>query len=303
MVGFRRGFGKEPIVRAFSITLFVSILVLSVASQARTSANLPYIDSADGFRQQLEDLISSYKSGDQAAFRADLNALAIPNANDWIASHFSPADIPKLQRDYPLTLAGFLRHLTWVVENAAHLPGWEMVVKPSELPNPPAITGPEAEIPMPTQPIAVENFRYGPAHPEDPPDRSWVNSLVYLEGRFRYMGGTFPFWAEGLQQIRRPQAGPSQKGPFSVKPARLVHKVSPEYPKKARKQHVEGVVRLHAIIGKDGAPRELTVVSGDPLLTDAALKAVRQWRYEPTLLLGRPVEVDTTIDVIFALNH
>jgi periplasmic protein TonB len=79
--------------------------------------------------------------------------------------------------------------------------------------------------------------------------------------------------------------------------------VTPAYPKKARKQLVEGVVRLHVIIGKDGVPRELTVISGHHLLTDAALKAVRQWRYEPTLLFGQHVEVDTTIDVIFALNH
>jgi TonB family protein len=238
------------------------------------------------------------KGGDQSALRTRLDALAIPNANDWIATHFSLADVPKIQRDYPLSLAGFQRHLSWVIEDAARLPGWEMVVKPSELPKPPATSGPEAEIPLPTQTIAVENFRYGPAHPEDPPDRSWVNSFVYFEGCFRYVGGTYPFWGEGLQQIRRPQAGP-----FGVKAARIVHKVSPEYPKKARKQHVEGVVRLRAIIGKDGAPRELEVVSGDPLLTDAALKAVRQWRYEPTLLLGKPDEVDTTIDVIFALNH
>lgn len=66
---------------------------------------------------------------------------------------------------------------------------------------------------------------------------------------------------------------------------------------------MEGVVRLHAIIGKDGAIRDLSVVSGDALLTDAAMKAVRQWRYEPTLLNGEPVEVDTIIDVIFSLNH
>jgi len=303
VVGFLIRDVEESAVRTFSIVLFVSFLAFGAVAHARTSAASSYPDSADGFRLQLEDLISSYKSGDQIAFRADLDALAIPNANDWVASHFSPADISKLQRDYPLSLAGFRRHLTWVVDNAAHLPGWEMVVKPSEIPNPPAIMGPEAEIPLPTQPIAVENFRYGPAHPEDPPDRSWVNSFVYLEGRFRYVGGTYPFWAEGLQQIRRPQLGPSPKGSFSVKPARLVHKVTPDYPKKARKQHVEGVVRLHAIIGKDGTPRELTVLYGDPLLTEAALKAVRRWRYEPTLLLGKPVEVDTTIDVIFALNH
>ncbi len=61
-------------------------------------------------------------------------------------------------------------------------------------------------------------------------------------------------------------------------------------------------MRLHAIIAKDGSMNNLEVLSGDPLLVDAALKAVRQWRYQPTLLNGSPVEVDTTIDVTFALN-
>jgi len=66
---------------------------------------------------------------------------------------------------------------------------------------------------------------------------------------------------------------------------------------------VEGVVRLHAIIGKDGSVHDIEMVSGDQLLVDAAIKAVRQWRYAPTTFNGQPVEVDTTIDVIFQLNH
>jgi TonB family protein len=99
---------------------------------------------------------------------------------------------------------------------------------------------------------------------------------------------------------------PSQKDTDSkhheVTPAHLISRVTPKYPKEARKQHVEGKVRLHAIIAKDGSIKQLMVVSGDPLLVDAALKAVRQWRYSPNLLDGRPTEVDTTIDVEFALN-
>jgi TonB family protein len=285
-------------VRTFSLVIVISILALSLAAQTQAPQTSPYPDSAEGFRQQLEDLISSYKSGDQIAFRAELDALSIPNANDWITNHFSPADAANLQHDYPLSLAGFLRHLTWVTENAAHLPGWEMVVKPSELPNPPAPSGPEAGIPVLSQPTAVENFRYGPAHPEDPPDRSWVNSFVYLEGRFRYVGGTYPFWAEGLQRLRRPESIP---GNFHQ--ARLIHRVSPNYPKEARKKHIEGLVRLQVLIDKKGKTRVLKTISGDALLTEAATKAVQKWRYEPNFLNGQPIEVTTTIDVTFQLNH
>jgi protein TonB len=62
-------------------------------------------------------------------------------------------------------------------------------------------------------------------------------------------------------------------------------------------------VRLTAIIGRDGAIRNLQVMSGHPLLTPAALEAVKQWRYQPTLLNDEPVEVITQIEVNFTLSR
>ena len=74
------------------------------------------------------------------------------------------------------------------------------------------------------------------------------------------------------------------------------------YPALAKTAHVSGTVVLHAIIAKDGSIQELQFVSGPPLLMKAAMDAVREWRYRPTLLNGEPVEVDTTIDVVFTLG-
>lgn len=87
-----------------------------------------------------------------------------------------------------------------------------------------------------------------------------------------------------------------------VQAAMLINKVQPVYPPLARQTRVFGTVKLHAIIAKDGTVQQLEVLSGHPLLVQSALDAVRQWRYRPTLLNGEPVEVDTTIDVIFSLN-
>jgi protein TonB len=81
-----------------------------------------------------------------------------------------------------------------------------------------------------------------------------------------------------------------------------MNRIQPQYPPLARQARVSGTVKLHAIIAKDGTVQELQVISGHPLLIQAALDAVRQWRYRPTLLNTEPVEVDTTIDVIFTLN-
>jgi protein TonB len=88
-----------------------------------------------------------------------------------------------------------------------------------------------------------------------------------------------------------------------VSAAMLINRVQPVYPPLARQTRISGTVKLHAIIGKDGSVQQLEVMSGHPLLVQSALDAVRQWRYKPTLLNGEPVEVDTTIDVIFSLNQ
>jgi protein TonB len=108
------------------------------------------------------------------------------------------------------------------------------------------------------------------------------------------MGGAPPPPRPAQQRIR--QGG-------SVQAALLVNKVTPVYPPLARQTRISGTVRLHAIISKNGSIQSLEVISGHPLLVRAAMDAVQQWRYKPTLLNGEPVEVDTTIDVIFSLNQ
>ena len=81
----------------------------------------------------------------------------------------------------------------------------------------------------------------------------------------------------------------------------LIHKVQPTYPPLARSARIQGQVILQAVIGKDGTIQNLRAVSGHPMLTPAAIDAVRQWRYKPYFLNGEPVEVDTQITVNFTL--
>jgi protein TonB len=88
-----------------------------------------------------------------------------------------------------------------------------------------------------------------------------------------------------------------------VREPRLIYKVDPPYPPLAKTAHVQGVVKLTGVISTDGRIIELVVASGHPLLVKAAFDAVRQWRYEPTLLNEVPVEVQTTIIVTFALTQ
>lgn len=87
-----------------------------------------------------------------------------------------------------------------------------------------------------------------------------------------------------------------------VMSALLLHRVQPEYPIAARMIHLSGIVQLRATIGTDGAVKNIEVVSGNPILVRAAVEAVQQWRYQPTLLSGKPVEVETVITVQFQME-
>jgi TonB family protein len=83
---------------------------------------------------------------------------------------------------------------------------------------------------------------------------------------------------------------------------KLVYDPPPKYPDLARKSHVEGTVQLDAVFGTDGTVQDLKLISGHPLLVPAAMDAVRRWRYRPTLVNGKPVEVQMQVDVKFAFR-
>lgn len=98
-------------------------------------------------------------------------------------------------------------------------------------------------------------------------------------------------------------AGPSRiRVGGNVQQASLIRQVQPSYPPLAKAAHVSGTVVLHAIIAKDGTIEHLEFQSGPAMLMTAAMDAVRQWRYKPTMLNGEPVEVDTQITVVFTLG-
>ena len=122
-----------------------------------------------------------------------------------------------------------------------------------------------------------------------------LGNFVYVHGGFRYFD---------LQLMQAPSMTP----PMRVSLAQNVLSesfcggpITPLYPPLARQTRVQGTVVLHVTIGTDGTIKELQVVSGHPLLIQAAIDDVKKWRYKPTLRNGKPVEVETQINVVFSL--
>jgi protein TonB len=104
-------------------------------------------------------------------------------------------------------------------------------------------------------------------------------------------------------EIKKPEEKRVVRVSEPMQQAQLITRIVPRYPPLAVQTRKEGTVLLHAIISVDGRITALEVVSGTPLLVQAAVDAVRQWRYRPTYLNGQPVEVETSITVIFRLGQ
>jgi protein TonB len=105
----------------------------------------------------------------------------------------------------------------------------------------------------------------------------------------------------------RPTVHPESRGPVrvpsSIVSGLLVRKILPVYPPIARNARVEGTVILQASISKAGIIENLRVAGGPAMLQQAALDAVKQWVYRPYLLNGEPVDVETTVNVVFTLGR
>jgi periplasmic protein TonB len=141
-----------------------------------------------------------------------------------------------------------------------------------------------------------------PERPAEPPAPPGIDDLAPPTGGVPF-GDSL---ATGGDPIPPPPPPSRSKDPVPVgsvihAPTKLVH-VSPVYPPIALAAHKEGLVILQAVIAEDGTVRDVKVLRSQPLLDQAAIDAVRQWRFSPSLLHGEPVPVVMTVTVTFTLD-
>lgn len=303
------------------LLVFLARSAAPLSAQNNTSAVPPaaaaqpaYPDSASGLEKMTKDIFRALKDRDTAAYRSLISSLAqrVPRSwyddafgeeGDWIFAGYSQYrprnehdlnDFFLKMRDLKATSLQARKHEATCDDDAGEL------IYPVML--------------MRQKPVPLYELRFFEGERFY---RLWA--LAYVDGGFRFIGNLKP--AESFSPPRRKPAPTDQakdqaKGDGSseesakrikfggnVTAAKIVRRITPEYPAIVRQERLQGAVTLHAIIGKDGTVQQLRVLKGYCSLAEAEVKAVRQWRYSPTLLEGHPVEVDTIIDVIFTLNH
>lgn len=173
---------------------------------------------------------------------------------------------------------------------------------------------PAAETRHPLPPQGLHQPPIIPPHVSESPDQPGIETAIDLgngsAGDRDGIPGNGPGIPAGLGTEPPPMPPAAPPRPISapvkisegVMEAQLIRRVQPVYPAIARTMHLSGVVQLRAIIGTDGRTRQIEVVSGSPILARAAIEAVNQWRYKPTLLSGSAAEVETVITVKFVLE-
>jgi TonB family protein len=151
---------------------------------------------------------------------------------------------------------------------------------------------------------ASPNANLPAAQPPVPSDASSPASQPKPPASVEIVKGTVSVSASPFPSIRVPPELKSQisKQGASLQIGQLLSRVEPTYPEDAERQRIEGVVKLHAIIARDGSIQDIDQMSGPPLLVAAASNAVRQWRYKPTSLDGHPVEATESVTITFRLQ-
>jgi TonB family protein len=306
---------EKSVSRFRAATLFLLITSFGFAAHgqavappapAPTAAAIPlpsYPDTTEGLQKLMHQMLELRKGGDDQQFAAYAQSLALPNADDWF-------DVVFGKDQGPAYLAASARQRAGTASSAAGTFATLLNDKKTTIEAHKFENSCDEKATATEYPLLLKRESLVPLY-----DVRFFNSagdgtallyFAYVDGGFRY-AGALSSQVKPLPKPRNPSGTAQQdetservKG-GSVRDARLIHQVQPRYPREAKNAHITGDVKIHAIIGKDGVLKNLELVEGVCVLAKPAMEAVKDWRYEPTSLAGKPVEVDTTITVTFAL--
>lgn len=259
-----------------------------------------YAQSKDGFRSQIDAIVQYYRAGDATTGRLLIDQLHLPHSEVWFSAHLPPEQSAKLTERYDRLFTNFAESFEKTIDAIVANGTSDLAsVLDEGKGEKPSIVRPGTRL---SGVVAVNQpnlfFCHFSITVKKQDSTSWADTFTYEDGAFRFLGfGGWPFWAyeDGSE-------GKAPKGGRFSEPPVLVNQVSPVYPAAAKLQRVQGIVAVRILIDKEGRVKKAEVVSGDPLLTQAALDAVRQWRYKPGTLGGAARESDAIVSVAFALS-
>jgi protein TonB len=280
----------------------------SAAASPQTTApraTLSYPNDVGGLKQLASDVLKAQQGTDFARAGQLLDSLVLPNFREWYSDNFTEPAAAKAIPAYAANVKTLPVQLAGVFLNT-HQEGFHGIEAIRYEDEQSACSSPQVFSAMTFRRTRVPLYELRFTHGDK---FKRVFAFAYVDGAFRlilipdFSTRRTPSPDEAANSSPQATAVDRIRMGGPVTAAHLVCKANPYYPEEARMQHISGTVRLHAIIGKDGSVKQLELISGPEVLVQSAKAAVSQWRYRPTMLNGEPVEVDTTIDVIYSLNY
>lgn len=175
-------------------------------------------------------------------------------------------------------------------------PKLEATASPLPVPTPLEVNMPQAANLAPTRPADARS--------NEPNDEASVATLVKQPVTASQMTGEVSVLADAYPSLRADERGSKkQKHGASLELGHLLSRVVPVYPEEAKRQGIQGTVKLHAVVDRFGSVKSVQPVSGSSILGAAVVNAVQQWRYTETKLAGQPVETEVDVSVVFRLSN
>jgi TonB family protein len=274
-----------PFLKSIALAVLILATPFVISAQDSSAANrspAPYPASADGLKLLIRDVFAAMKSKDVQKVSTYFSSMTLPEHTAWFTKTFGPTEGGRMDAKYATLLPGLPENLKGIFEYARKddrtNPEVSLVEKPEAASGLGRVIVDAMLTPVPLYVANGSNPKqqFGAA----------IGDFFYVDGSFRFMP-TQVLQALSTAPPLRVRVG------GNVQHSKLLTKIDPIHP--ATK--IQGSVLLHVVLAVDGSVSEITVVNGDPILAKAAVDAVRQWRYQPTTLDSRPVEVDTTIQV------
>ena len=281
----------------------------TLAAASPQSSALPaaesYPDNIGGLKQLAIDIVKAQQKTDFARAGQLLDTLVLPHFREWYSNNFTQPAAANVVPTYAAAATSLPTQLAGVFLNAYQegFHGIEAIRYENEQS---ACSSPPVFSAMTFRRTQVPLYELRLTHGDQ---FKRMFAFAYVDGSFRlilipdFSGRRSPASEDASDPKREPSAAERVRMGGKVAAAQLVCRANPYYPEEARRGHISGTVRLHAIIGKNGSIRQLDLITGPEPLVASAKAAVGQWRYRPTMINGEPVEVDTTIDVIYSLNY
>jgi TonB family protein len=259
-----------------------------IPSAAQAPVTIP--ESASGLQSQLESILRIAKDKKSNQLDDLVNDLRLPESANWFSGTFGEELGPALAATYKSSWKDYEDTMTRMFREESSGKHFQVFVKEYSPSTPvPSDSFIQAILQNSKNPLKLYTASVG----KDRPIGTLPGICVYNQGSFHVVNWRTFY---GLPNVKpaRIRVG------TSVAMSQLIRQVNPVRSPEARQKHLQGTVLLHIVVDRDGSVVRVDPVSGPPELIQESVDAVRQWLFKPTLLNGDPVEVDTTLTIVFS---